>query len=749
MANSTITDNVMTAINTTIQVAKMVPFIQNAAEICDVIFQLATTAQHNKVVCKALSERVRIKQKWLEQEAPSEKCQKAFEQYISILKEIRDYIVELRAPGPFGSRFMKKVMKIVGANDVQAMHEDFTRRLDQAQADFHLDLDFDTHSIISNAQSVITETNTLVKEFIHEREKHDREERELIKIALNNKGVGATPKEIEESKINYEDFGDDEAEEETPVYRGELKQIQKKLFVPHGEYVALKRLGNMKDIKKETLDSIYKQIVLLSNFQSCTTIEKFYGTTIKSDYLYVATEWAEFGDLETYLYNNPGIEWKLKAKFVASISNALSWCHSRDILHHDVRCHNILLDENMTPKLSNFGMSRFGGEATTSIAYLTAGTRWTAPQKLKSIPYSKPMDVYSFGIVMWEIAAQALPFTDISSINEVALAILAGSRPSPIPSDTPADYRSLMESAWQEATTKRPTMQSLAVQLRSLAEKFKKHKSSSSSSSSSSSLFHQNNSSDLGIQAPRSNSPLPGVENSEVINETSLLKMTFANSKAEIEVQISELPAIKPGDQLPDWEHLEEMIKENRQINEAMPFIEVYAKQKNFFAQFYAGKFLYEGGSGVERDEDQALVYLKQAAEAQSQPGRRRLIARAQYMYAHACLKGSSYDQTAGMDFLKRATRNQEPRAYLLYAEILLDGLHAQPIDLDGAENFLKKYMAANPPEMKNKHVKGKFDNLMKRVQVYKKQQSLKEQHIGDLQAAQDSRESVNTIVLA
>ncbi|KAG9287199.1 hypothetical protein G9A89_001607 [Geosiphon pyriformis] len=610
---------------TTIQVAKIVPFIQNAADICGIIFQLATTAQHNKAVCKALAERVKVKQQWLEQEAPSGKCQKAFEKYISVLKEIREYIVELRAPGPFSSRFLEKLRKKLG------------------------------HMI--------------------------------------NKGVGPTRKEIEEAEINYEDFRDNETEKNKPVYRGFPQQIQKKLFVPNGEYVALKRLGKVNKIKKENLDNnIYKQMVLFSNFQSCTSIEKFYGITIESNFLYLATKWAEFGDLETYLYNNPGIKWKRKAKFVASISNALSWCHSRDILHHDIRYHSILLDDNLTPKLSNFAMSRFSLiGAVILISSLTPGTRWAAPQRLKSAPYSKQMDFYSFGIMMWGIAAQALPFTDISSINEVALAIFAGSRPSPIPLDAPADYCSLTESAWQEVAIRRPTMQFLA---------------------------------ELGIQALRSNSPLPGVENSEAINETSLIKMTFANSKAEIDVQISELPAVKPRDQLPDWEHLEEMIKENRQINEVMPFIEVHAKQKNFFAQFYAGKFLYEGGSGVERDEDQALVYLKQAADAQLQPGRRRLIARAQFMYAHACLKGSSYDQTAGMHFLRRATRNQEPRAYLLYAQILLDGLHAQPIDLDGAETFLKKYMAANPPEMKNKHVKGKFDNLMKRVQVYKKRQS-------------------------
>jgi serine/threonine protein kinase len=73
---------------------------------------------------------------------------------------------------------------------------------------------------------------------------------------------------------------------------------------------------------------------------------------------YLITEWCEHGNLEEYLSRNPELDWNVKVNIATGIANGLVFCHDRDILHHDIRSSNIMLDANLCAKLSNFDLSR-------------------------------------------------------------------------------------------------------------------------------------------------------------------------------------------------------------------------------------------------------------------------------------------------------------------------------------------------------------------------------------------------------
>jgi serine/threonine protein kinase len=92
-----------------------------------------------------------------------------------------------------------------------------------------------------------------------------------------------------------------------------------------------------------------------------------YGSLEVQNHLYIIIGWCEHGNLEEYLKNCSELDWSIKLKIAVGIANGLVFCHHRDIFHHDIRSHNILLDINMCAKLSGFHLSRKDGQVTTTL----------------------------------------------------------------------------------------------------------------------------------------------------------------------------------------------------------------------------------------------------------------------------------------------------------------------------------------------------------------------------------------------
>jgi serine/threonine protein kinase len=90
------------------------------------------------------------------------------------------------------------------------------------------------------------------------------------------------------------------------------------------------------------------------------------------------TEWCEHGNLEEYLEKNPNLDWNIKVNIATGVANGLVFCHDRDILHHDMRSSNIMLDAHLCAKLSNFDLSRREQDDTVPGLSLADATRCSA-----------------------------------------------------------------------------------------------------------------------------------------------------------------------------------------------------------------------------------------------------------------------------------------------------------------------------------------------------------------------------------
>jgi len=214
--------------------------------------------------------------------------------------------------------------------------------------------------------------------------------------------------------------------------------------------------------------------------------------------LYIVTPWAAGGSLDKLLYNQ---EWEscvllpdsLKFEISAGILRGVHYLHSMHILHRDLKCSNVLLGPNNRPMLSDFGLSALKQlkerRKCSSVPDLLNSTLirtpdyleyepvkishscgtwpWQAPEIMACLDHSEAADIFSLGMTLWEIWAQAPPFAHLS-VNEIKQLRQSHAFIRP-PLDTvkliPIDLRLLISLCLQIDPMNRPTMSQLMSRL--------------------------------------------------------------------------------------------------------------------------------------------------------------------------------------------------------------------------------------------------------------------------------------------
>ena len=165
------------------------------------------------------------------------------------------------------------------------------------------------------------------------------------------------------------------------------------------------------------------------------------------------------------------------------IANGMAYLHSRNIIHRDLKPSNVLLTRDHRAKIADFGMSvaNIGQELTVSLSLSTrihanivashsptslfqaeTGTyRWMSPEVIRHEPYSTNCDVYSFGIVLWQLITREVPFAAMTPI-QAAYAVAEGRRPT-IPPTTPRRLQEIIVACWDQDQAKRPSFTYVAM----------------------------------------------------------------------------------------------------------------------------------------------------------------------------------------------------------------------------------------------------------------------------------------------
>uniref|UniRef100_A0AAR2LA40 receptor protein-tyrosine kinase n=1 Tax=Pygocentrus nattereri TaxID=42514 RepID=A0AAR2LA40_PYGNA len=183
------------------------------------------------------------------------------------------------------------------------------------------------------------------------------------------------------------------------------------------------------------------------------------GVVTKFKHAMIITEYMENGALDQYLRDHDGeLSSYQLVGMLNGIAAGMKYLSDMNYVHRDLAARNILVNGNLECKVSDFGLSRVLEDYPEG-TYTTSGgkipIRWTAPEAIAYRKFTSASDVWSFGIVMWEVMASGeRPYWDMSN-HEVMKAINEGFR-LPAPMDCPSAIYQLMLQCWMQDRSKRP-----------------------------------------------------------------------------------------------------------------------------------------------------------------------------------------------------------------------------------------------------------------------------------------------------
>jgi len=142
--------------------------------------------------------------------------------------------------------------------------------------------------------------------------------------------------------------------------------------------------------------------------------------------LCLVTEFVANGNLLALIKKEP-INNDMKLKICQGIAAGMFYLHEQGVLHRDLAARNILLDGALRPKVCDFGMSRVVMDSSRSnqTAADVGPVKWMAPEALTSKEYSTKSDVWSFGVVIFEILTRKSPYEDFN-LMQIATKVAMG-----------------------------------------------------------------------------------------------------------------------------------------------------------------------------------------------------------------------------------------------------------------------------------------------------------------------------------
>ncbi|CAB4393188.1 unnamed protein product [Rhizophagus irregularis] len=236
---------------------------------------------------------------------------------------------------------------------------------------------------------------------------------------------------------------------------------------------ALKSFNN----DETTLYQIINELKLHLNINH-ENILRFCGyTKIETDIVYqmskyvLVLEYADSGTLNTYLKKHiDELKWNDKLNLALQLANAVSHLHDNNVLHRDLHANNILIHKKNI-KLADFGLSKKIAQQSSNTSRILGVVPYTDPKSFMNENYklNKKSDVYSVGVLLWQISSGYEPFKDKGFDYDLRLVISInnGLREKSV-DGTPNEYTKLYSECWNYEPDERPDMHQVVTVLREL-----------------------------------------------------------------------------------------------------------------------------------------------------------------------------------------------------------------------------------------------------------------------------------------
>lgn len=238
----------------------------------------------------------------------------------------------------------------------------------------------------------------------------------------------------------------------------------------NGVPAAIKELNLPLNEEGELKVEFLKEAGIMANLRHPHVI-LLYGVCLERGHYSMVMELMPKGSLYSLLHNNQDIPWHIRWQIAVDIGHALAYLHRQNpmIIHRDLKSPNILLDDRLRAKITDFGISKIKEVSGTLGSKVMGTTRWMPPELFTEdevIHYTDRNDIYSLGVIYWEIASRKVPYAALTDM-QVTVKLMRG-QTEKIPADCPQAFANIITQCWQREPVDRPPAAEIVTQLAAL-----------------------------------------------------------------------------------------------------------------------------------------------------------------------------------------------------------------------------------------------------------------------------------------
>jgi len=256
--------------------------------------------------------------------------------------------------------------------------------------------------------------------------------------------------------------------DERPFAQGGMAQVHKARYDGHEVVMKMIPVGGLTATQRDRLLADFKRELAIITRLRSPLIVQFYGVvTTKPDFLGFCLEYMAGGTLRRRLDDDDKpISSKQERTWARQIARGMQYIYKNGIEHRDLKAANVLLTLDENAKVADFGLSRSDEYRTHSTAHTAKGAAgtapWMAPELLDKYLFTEKSDVYSYGIVLYEIVTRSMPWAGLSQAQIAMKVVVRKHRPA-IPDNVqaPPDLLDLVTTCWNQEPDQRPTFNEL------------------------------------------------------------------------------------------------------------------------------------------------------------------------------------------------------------------------------------------------------------------------------------------------
>ncbi len=228
-----------------------------------------------------------------------------------------------------------------------------------------------------------------------------------------------------------------------------------------GRQVALKVLSAQFTNDREFIERFRREAAAAASLNHPNIVQVYDKGEAEGTY-YIAMEYLPGRSLKDIILKYAPLDSELIVSVARQIVEALRYVHRRDIIHRDIKPQNIIIDDEGRVKVTDFGIARArGGASLTEVGTSIGTAHYISPEQAQGLPVEAASDLYSLGVVMYEMATGRLPFDGENSVGIAMQHVNDAPRP---PSAFVPDIPENLEAVILRAMAKEPIARYLTAQ---------------------------------------------------------------------------------------------------------------------------------------------------------------------------------------------------------------------------------------------------------------------------------------------